>query len=132
MKTPGNYFDPAEHIRSVQTRLGRMDTVNTDRFTGKCIHCGDTKKNHAAGLKCRTRLKDTKFQEWTDADRKDVGEPPVEVSYSVFEKIPGKVWRQINEVTAKSGADAIRKTKQSMVQHGNVSPAMTRYKAEVV
>lgn len=32
---------------------------------GKCMHCGSSKRHHERkGLKCKTRLKDTRYEPW--------------------------------------------------------------------
>ena len=50
-------------------------------------------------------------------------------TYSVYEKIPGKVWRFIDSVDANSGAAAVRSVKASMRRRGNSAPSGTKYKA---
>lgn len=51
--------------------------MNRDHYTGRCVYCGWLKKDHGPKLKCKTRLMDTTFREWTDQDRRDVGERPL-------------------------------------------------------
>ena len=51
------------------------------------------------------------------------------VLYAILAKIPGKVWRQIDEQEASTGAAAVRKTRTSQRQRGNEYPTGTRYKA---
>lgn len=52
--------------------------------------------------------------------------------YKVFEKIPGKVWRQVGELPANSMVDAVRKVKANQKQTGNLPPIGTRFKAEKI
>ena len=51
------------------------------------------------------------------------------MTYEIHEKVPGGVWRQVDEQEAKSGAAAVRATKRSMRERGNAPPSGTKYKA---
>lgn len=52
--------------------------------------------------------------------------------YKVYEKIEGKLWREVDQRKAPSAANAITNTRINMIRNGNSAPAGTKYKAKEV